>query len=60
MNAWQRATTKATRESDSKRELWVASSLSQRGIADLQLTTSGDWIDIPMKEEDKLYGPAAP
>ena len=29
-------------------------------IADLQLTTSGVWIDMPMTEEDKLCGPAAP
>ena len=57
MNAWQRATTKA-RGSDSKWELWVASSLSHQ--ADLKLTTSGVWIDTPMTEEDKHYGPAAP
>ena len=58
-NAWQRATTK-TRGLDSKWELWVARSLSHQGTADLQLTTSGVWIDMPMTEEDKLYGPAAP
>ena len=58
-NAWQKATTK-TRGSDSKWELWVASSPSHQEITDLQLTTSGVWIDMPMTEEDKLYGPAAP
>ena len=52
--------TTETRGSDSKWELWVASSLGHRGIADLQLTTSGVWIDMPMTEEDKRYGPAVP
>ena len=57
--AWQRATSK-TRGSDTKWQLWVASSLNDWRIPDLQLSASGVWIDMPMKEEDKLYAPLVP